>query len=36
VIAWMRKGERRRNGGGRRKMDKRVWDEGKRKLLKPG
>jgi len=36
VIAWMRKGERRRNGGGRKMVRKEVWDEGKKKLLGPG
>jgi len=35
VIAWMRKGERWRNGGGRRRVGKEAWDEGKRKLLEP-
>jgi len=33
VIAWMRKGVRRRNGGGRKRVGKEIWDEVKRKFL---
>jgi len=32
----MKKGERRKNGEGRRRVGKEVWDEWKRKLLEPG
>jgi len=37
VIAWIRKGERRRNGGGKgRRVGRRYGMRGKRKLLEPG
>jgi len=32
----MRKGERRKNGGRRKKVVKEVWNEEKRKLLESG